>query len=74
MDYDVIESKPWVDGGEGCYPARVVLLKINKGGRTEWSTHIQYDAAQDGRQKHVAHGHYFETVWDAAMDFKKREV
>jgi hypothetical protein len=39
---------------------------------TEWSTHMQFDGAQDNRPKHIAWGHYFTNVWDAAQDFKKR--
>jgi hypothetical protein len=72
MDYEVIDAKEWQENGEGMYPSRVVLLKIKKGDMTEWSTHMQFDGAQDNRPKHIAWGHYFTNVWDAAQDFKKR--
>lgn len=70
MDYDVIESKEWVES-EGCYPSRIVLLKIKKGDRTEYSTHMQVD---NGKTKYMVSGHYFIDLVSAVKDFKGREI
>lgn len=72
MEYDVIESKDWVES-EGCYPSRVVLLKI-KGKRTEYSTHMQVNGEKDGLGLYVVHGHYFQDLKSAVNDFEGREI
>jgi len=73
MEYDVLEAKDWVFQ-QGCYPARIVLLKIKKAGDVEYSTHRQCDASQDGGSKHLQLGHYFTDIEDAVKDFKQREI
>jgi len=75
MDYEVLEHKGWVEQ-KGCYPSRIVLLKIDKGGHKEYSTHIQVDATGEPEigKKYLVHGHYFMDLEEAVKDFKKREV
>ena len=79
MKYTIVAEKEWVDGGKGSYPGRVVLLKIDKGGRTEYSTHVQIDGTKDkvgtlkdGKYLYIAWGHYFQDILSAAQDFNER--
>jgi len=73
MEYTILEKKPWVFA-EGCYPTRVVLLKLLGYKEGEYTTHLQVDATKDGGSIHLAHGHYFTELQGALDDFKTREV
>lgn len=75
MEYEVLEHKDWVEQ-KGCYPSRIVLLKINNHGLKEYSTHIQVDARAEPEiaKMYVVLGHYFMDLEDAVRDFKKREI
>jgi len=72
MEYEVMEHKDWVES-EGCYPTRVVLLKLNDN-PSKYSTHLQIDPRPEMPNLYLAHGHYFVDLEDAVKDFKGREV
>jgi hypothetical protein len=80
MEYTIVAEKEWVRS-KGCYPSRVVLLRIKKGDAgTEYSTHVQIDYSKDkiGKKENdylgLAHGHYYVDILGAAQDFDKRNV
>jgi len=74
MKYEIVENKDWVKGA-GCYPARIVLLKIKKAdGRHEWSTHMEVNPTPDQKSNYMVQGHYFCDIFDAVNDFKNRKV
>lgn len=76
MDYKIVKAKEWVHQ-EGCYPSRIVLLKINKGNMIEYSTHIQCSTKHENKIKpnqYIVLGHYHTTIESAENDFKKREI
>ena len=82
MKYEILKTKKWVNQ-IGCYPSRIVLLKIKKSNDlTEYSTHIQCDASKDKAKfkksnldtLYLILGHYFTNILDAEKDFKTREV
>jgi len=66
--------KPWDDSAVGSYPARIVFLEIEKGSRTEYSTHMEVDPSKEGRKNYFTSGHYFSDLEGARIDFNKREV
>ncbi len=74
MKSEIIGTKPWDTKSKGCYPSRIVLLKINKGDWIEYSTHIEVDPSKESRENYFTEGHYFANLEGAKIDFNEREI
>ena len=57
--------------GKGVDPHRIVLLKIRKGNRIEYTTHEEVKRPGKKEFEHYS-GHYFTNLGDAFKDFFKR--
>ena len=57
--------------GKGVDPHRIVLLKIRKGDRIEYTTHEEVKRPGKKQVEHYS-GHYFTNLGDAFKDLDKR--
>lgn len=67
---DIVKKSEWRTG-KGVDPHCIVVLKIEKGGRIEYTTHEM--VMRPGKKEPEFYlGHYYTTLESAAKDFKKR--
>lgn len=63
--WKIVATTPRFDGGAGGRPFRYVTLEWNKGGRTEYSRHME---VEDGE---MYYGHYYQRKEDAIADMNQ---
>jgi hypothetical protein len=67
---EIVKKSDW-NQGKGVDPNCIVLLKIEKGGHLEYTTHEM--VMRPGKKEPEFYlGHYFTTLDPAVGDFKKR--
>jgi hypothetical protein len=67
---EMVKRSDWKTG-KGVDPHCIVLLKLEKGGSIEYTTH-EMVKRPGVKEPAFYSGHYFTTLGAAAVDFKKR--